>query len=132
MTITAEEVNPTNNTSGLDKLSTHDYENLALININRAPLTGNAISHWRTYSDMTNGKHDESTSYDKQKKKKNPDYSNYGSSLYYDIYPLSKELKTQLYRSLTPVSTTATVNSDVNNDSDTYEPIEVIKIIKKK
>ena len=72
----------------------HDYENLALININRNPLgqnSKNLVSHWRTYSNMADDNHDESTAYEKRN--------------YYDIYPLSKELKLQLYRSLTPLST---------------------------
>eukprot|EP00095_Tigriopus_kingsejongensis_P012314 maker-scaffold284_size223161-snap-gene-1.25 protein:Tk12314 transcript:maker-scaffold284_size223161-snap-gene-1.25-mRNA-1 annotation:"xk-related protein 6" len=102
----------------------HDYENLALININRAPIGG--ITHWRTYSDMANNKHDESTAYEK-KNGSNSDYSNFGSLQYYDIHPLSTELKEQLYRSLTPLSTAATMASDTSNnvsDSDTYEPIE--------
>ena len=76
----------------------HDYENLALININRNPLgqnSKNLVSHWRTYSNMADGNHDESTAYEKRN--------------YYDIYPLSKELKLQLYRSLTPLSTVSNI-----------------------
>ena len=78
----------------------HDYENLALININRNPLgqnSKNLVSHWRTYSNMADGNHDESTAYEKRN--------------YYDIYPLSKELKLQLYRSLTPLSTVSSIYS---------------------
>ncbi len=119
--------------SGNEVITLHDYENLALININRSRL---GVSHWRTYSDMADGKHDESTAYEKNKKNKskNSDYSNYGSLQYYDIYPLSREMKEQLYRSLTPVSTSATVaasgsdnsNNHETSSSDTYEPIETI------
>ena len=68
------------------------------------------VSHWRTYSDMANDNHDESSAYERQK--------------YYDIYPLSKEMKEQLYRSLTPLSTAATMASDSVASNDTYEPIE--------
>lgn len=104
----------------------HDYENMALININRAPL---GVSHWRTYSDMADGKHDESGAYEKKNRVLNQsNLTNNGSSLhYYDIYPLSKEMKEQLYRSLTPLSTAATMASDTMtnvSESDTYEPIE--------
>ena len=69
-----------------------------------------APTHWRTYSNMADGNHDESGAYEKQK--------------YYDIYPLSKELKEQLYRSLTPLSTAATMASESVASNDTYEPIE--------
>lgn len=124
-TIPLDVVNPALSTPQRNApLPFHDYENLALININRAPLGG--ISHWRTYSDMANDKHDESTAYEK-KKMLHSDYSNFGSLQYYDIHPLSTELKEQLYRSLTPLSTAATMASDSSNnvsDSDTYEPIE--------
>ncbi len=122
---------------GSGRIMVHDYENLALVNINRARSgAGGAISHWRTYSDMAGNKHDESTAYEKKKvsaaaEKGNSDYSNYSSLQYYDIYPLSREMKEKLYRSLTPVSTTATVASDTNtvvSDSDTYEPIETYSL----
>ena len=57
------------------------------------------------------GKHDESSAYERQP--------------YYDIYPLSKEMKEQLYRSLTPLSTAATCGgSESVASNDTYEPIE--------
>jgi hypothetical protein len=125
--------------------TTHDYENLALININRGAV--GSVRHWRTYSDMAGSMHDESTAYDKskmetaaaaEKKKNNADYSNcYGSLQYYDIYPLSREIKEQLYKSITPgggalpSSTAATVagsdtatSSTDRSCSDTYEPIE--------
>ena len=125
--ITTERLDP-NREGNIDSLSAHDYENLALININRTAL---GVTHWRTYSDMANSKHDESTAYERQKlsKTSNSDYSNYNSLQYYDIYPLSKEIKQQLYRSLTPVSSTAatmaTSDTATNvTDSDTYEPIE--------
>ena len=125
-TIDPEDVLPSKHkkTKCLDKVSVHDYENLALVNINRVTKQG-VISHWRTYSDMANAGHDESTAYERKKSK---DYSNYGSLQYYDIYPLSKEMKDQLYRSITPASSTAaTMASDTGtlvSDSDTYEPIE--------
>ncbi|TRY61950.1 hypothetical protein TCAL_08880 [Tigriopus californicus] len=124
-TIPLDVVNPALSTPQRNApLPFHDYENLALININRAPQGG--VSHWRTYSDMANDKHDESTAYEKRKML-HSDYSNFGSLQYYDIHPLSTELKEQLYRSLTPLSTAATMASDRSNnvsDSDTYEPIE--------
>ena len=104
----------------------HDYENLALININRCLATAEGetkaaaagVTHWRTYSDMANSRHDESTAYERNRKasisgnssnnsgirrskKEDPnssrrknaaDYSNcYGSLKYYDIYPLSRD-----------------------------------------
>ena len=107
-TISLEALNPTKDQ--ISNVSNHDYENLALININRN-LIGNyncnsatnnhhnsKVTHWRTYSNMADGNHDESTAYEKRN--------------YYDIYPLSKELKEQLYRSLTPLSTAATMASD--------------------
>ena len=99
----------------------HDYENLALININRAPQ-GQGVTHWRTYSDMANSNHDESKAYERTKMANTA-----GNQSYYDIYPLSKEMKDRLYRSLTPLSTAATMASDTNtvvSESDTYEPIE--------
>ena len=111
-TISLEALNPTN----LTNVSNHDYENMALININRQVMSDQGSSkpvaptHWRTYSNMADGKHDESSAYEKQK--------------YYDIYPLSKELKEQLYRSLTPLSTAATMASESVASNDTYEPIE--------
>ena len=99
----------------------HDYENLALININRCLATTEGetraaaagVTHWRTYSDMANSRHDESTAYERNRKasisgnssnnsgmrrsnssrrKNAADYSNcYGSLKYYDIYPLSRD-----------------------------------------
>jgi hypothetical protein len=36
-------------------LSSHDYENLALININRSAIA-KGMAHWRTYSDMADNK----------------------------------------------------------------------------
>ena len=58
--------------------------------------------------------------------------STYSNLAFCDIYPLSRAMKQQLYRSLTPVSTAATVAtspeiSDVASDlnsNHTYEPIE--------
>ena len=58
--------------------------------------------------------------------------SNYSNLAFCDIYPLSRAMREQLYRSLTPVSTAATVAtspdvSDINSDlnsNHTYEPIE--------
>ena len=106
-TISLEALNPTNVTH----VSNHDYENMALININRAGTSlAHKVSHWRTYSNMADSKHDESCAYERQN--------------YYDIYPLSKEMKEQLYRSLTPLSTAATMASDSVASNDTYEPIE--------
>ena len=67
---------------------------MALININRASFA-KGIAHWRTYSDMADNKHDDSIA---AERKKNKDYSNYNSLHYFDIYPLSKEIKDQLYR----------------------------------
>lgn len=53
-------------------------------------------------------------------------FSNYSTLAFCDIYPLSKAMKDQLYRSLTPVSTTATMASslDTSDSNHTYEPIE--------
>ena len=48
----------------ISNLTSHDYENLALVNINRMPL---GPTHWRTYSDMANSRHDDSTKYEKSK-----------------------------------------------------------------
>ena len=76
--------------------------------------TSQPVSHWRTYSNMADGKHDESSAYEKQK--------------YYDIYPLSKEMKEQLYRSLTPLSTAATMASESVASNDTYEPIGNVEL----
>ena len=120
-TISLEALNPSKDPNDLlTNVSNHDYENMALININRNyPLNlstsnkvpSNGVSHWRTYSNMADSNHDESTAYEKQN--------------YYDIYPLSKEMKVQLYRSLTPLSTAATMASSTSVASnDTYEPIE--------
>ena len=107
-TISLEALNPLPK-GQISHVSNHDYENLALININRNPQMSKN-SHWRTYSNMADGQHDESTAYEKRN--------------YYDIYPLSKQLKEQLYRSLTPLSTAATMASDSVALNDTYEPIE--------
>ena len=107
-TISLEALNP----HSVTHVSNHDYENMALININRNSGVNQKIvpTHWRTYSNMADGKHDESSAYERQK--------------YYDIYPLSKEMKEQLYRSLTPLSTAATMASESVASNDTYEPIE--------
>ena len=50
----------------------------------------------------------------------------YSNLAFCDIYPLSKQLKEQLYRSLTPVSTAATMaySLDTSDSNHTYEPIE--------
>lgn len=113
-TISLEALHPSGNGNAVN-MSNHDYENLALININRSTLASNnskKVSHWRTYSNMADSKHDESSAYERQK--------------YYDIYPLSRQLKEQLYRSLTPLSTAATMASSDHSvaSNDTYEPIE--------
>ena len=65
-TISLDILNPGNGLPGPDisNLTSHDYENLALVNINRAPL---GPMHWRTYSDMANSRHDDSTKYEKSK-----------------------------------------------------------------
>jgi len=127
-TISMDILNPGNAAPDTSNLAGHDYENLALVNINRAPL---GVQHWRTYSDVADGGHDESTKYEKQNKlngTSSTDYSTYSSLAYCDIYPLSKEMKEQLYRSLTPVSTAATMSSSIANSdvssNHTYEPIE--------
>ncbi len=114
-TISLEALNPSKSGQSFANMSNHDYENMALININREafkPGQPSQVSHWRTYSNMADGNHDESCAYDRMK--------------YYDIYPLSKEMKEQLYRSLTPLSTAATMASSdsVASTTDTYEPIE--------
>ena len=102
-TISLEALNPGSTSKEQQEvphIRNHDYENLALININRNPLgqnSKNLVSHWRTYSNMADGNHDESTAYEKRN--------------YYDIYPLSKELKLQLYRSLTPLSTVSSIHN---------------------
>jgi len=132
-TISLDILNPENGPPDISSFSSHDYENLALVNINRAPL---GPQHWRTYSDMANSRHDDSTKYDRSKlnftSSSDYSYSNYSNLAYCDIYPLSKAMKEQLYRSLTPVSTSATmatspdvsdINSDLNSNH-TYEPIE--------
>ena len=117
------------------------------------------MTHWRTYSDMANSRHDESTAYErgggrnasisgksegrnsnsgKDGGRKSADYSNcYGSLKYYDIYPLSREMKEQLYKTITPSGNARTgkggqeeqeeEEAGVNlttSTSDTYEPIE--------
>ena len=142
-------------------LTPHDYENLALINIKRCLATeGTAgVTHWRTYSDMANSRHDDSTAYDKNTNRKRSgnnsssrrktakeepnsskgknaaDYSNcYGSLKYYDIYPLSREMKEQLYKNITPGKGASKSGKEEHEDeetnnvttstSDTYEPIE--------
>ena len=65
-TISLDILNPGTAAAGPDisALACHDYENLALVNINRAPL---GPTHWRTYSDMANSRHDDSTKYEKSK-----------------------------------------------------------------
>ena len=63
-TIPLDILNPGTHSRDLSSFSSHDYENLALVNINRAPL---GVQHWRTYSDMANSKHDESTKYERNK-----------------------------------------------------------------
>lgn len=57
-TISLDILNP--ETRDMSSYSGHDYENLALVNVNRAPLE----QHWRTYSDMANSRHDDSTKYE--------------------------------------------------------------------
>ena len=120
-------------------LASHDYENLALININRG---GIGVRHWKTYSDMADDTHDNSVSYERAKQEqlnntqhstssKDRRHADYSSLHYFDIYPLSREMKDQLYRSITPISTAATMASDSQTnitDSDTYEPIETYAI----
>ena len=73
-TISMDILNPSGGLPDTSNLSGHDYENLALININRAPL---GVSHWRTYSDVADGGHDESTKYDKQNKLNGTSSSDY-------------------------------------------------------
>ena len=128
-TIPLEVLNPHINDESLTvnpSTSFHDYENLALININRNNVGG--VRHWKTYSDMDDEVHDESVSCDRSKKQRS--FADYSSIHYFDIYPLSKEIKDQIYRSITPISTAATMASDSgtnfnsDNTSDTYEPIE--------
>jgi len=130
-TISLDILNPEHGPPDISSFSSHDYENLALVNINRAPL---GPQHWRTYSDMATSRHDDSTKYDKSRLNftSSSDYSNYSNLAFCDIYPLSKAMKEQLYRSITPVSTAATmatspdvsdINSDMNSNH-TYEPIE--------
>ena len=65
-TISLDILAPSHGPPGPDisNLTSHDYENLALVNINRAPL---GPLHWRTYSDMANSRHDDSTKYEKSK-----------------------------------------------------------------
>ena len=61
---------------------------------------------------MANSRHDDSTKYDKVKLNftSSSNYSDYSNFAFCDIYPLSKEMKGKLYRSLTPVSTAATLS----------------------
>jgi hypothetical protein len=63
-TISLDVLNPESGPPDISGFSGHDYENLALVNINRNPLGGH---HWRTYSDMANGRHDDSTKYEKNR-----------------------------------------------------------------
>ena len=63
-TISLDILNPESGPPDISGFSGHDYENLALVNINRAPLGG---QHWRTYSDMATGRHDDSTKYEKNR-----------------------------------------------------------------
>ena len=143
-TIPLEVLNPNIEAAGCNirnnsNLASHDYENLALININRGAI---GVKHWKTYSNMADEDHDNSISYDRARKvhlnntnpsttsteQRNADYS---SLNYFDIYPLSREMKEQLYRSITPISTAATMASDSQTnvtDSDTYEPIETYAV----
>ena len=127
-TISLDILNPETGPPDISGFSSHDYENLALVNINRAPL---GPMHWRTYSDMANSRHDDSTKYDKVKLNftSSSNYSDYSNFAFCDIYPLSKEMKGKLYRSLTPVSTAATMatsldRSESGESNHTYEPIE--------
>ena len=141
-TIPLEVLDPTmntcdNNTTRNPALASHDYENLALININRGAMS---VRHWKTYSNMANEEHDNSVSYDRARKlnmtshsatSTDPNNADYSSLHYFDIYPLSRQMKEQLYRSITPISTAATMASDTQTnvtDSDTYEPIETYAI----
>lgn len=67
-TISLDILNPGARVSGggcgdLSGFSGHDYENLALVNVNREQLG----HHWRTYSDMANSRHDDSTKYERNK-----------------------------------------------------------------
>ena len=64
-TISLDVLNPGTLARDISSYSSHDYENLALVNINRDALNG--AQHWRTYSDMATSKHDDSTKYEKQK-----------------------------------------------------------------
>ena len=64
-TISLDVLNPGTHSRDISSFSSHDYENLALVNINRDVLNG--AQHWRTYSDMANSRHDDSTKYEKQK-----------------------------------------------------------------
>ena len=142
-TIPLEVLDPTmngvcdNNIARNPALASHDYENLALININRGAMS---VRHWKTYSNMANEEHDNSVSYDRARKlnmtthstsSADPNHADYSSLHYFDIYPLSRQMKEQLYRSITPISTAATMASDTQtnvSDSDTYEPIETYAI----
>jgi hypothetical protein len=63
-TIPLDILNPESGPPDISGFAGHDYENLALVNINRAPLGGH---HWRTYSDMATGRHDDSTKYEKNR-----------------------------------------------------------------
>ena len=59
-------------------------------------------------------------------------FSNYSNLAFCDVYPLTRAMREQLYRSLTPVSTAATMASSPErtsiasdlNSNHTYEPIE--------
>ena len=66
-TISLDVLNPQHSggSKNVSVFSSHDYENLALVNINRAPMMEG--SHWRTYSDMATSRHDDSTKYEKSK-----------------------------------------------------------------
>ena len=65
-TISLDILNPhlSGGSKDVSAFSSHDYENLALVNINRGPLGAN---HWRTYSDMATSRHDDSTKYERNK-----------------------------------------------------------------
>ncbi|XP_040583865.1 uncharacterized protein [Lepeophtheirus salmonis] len=91
----------------------HDYENMALVNINRG---GIGVSHWKTYSDMASFQHDDSGSTER-KQYSTSSSTDYESMHYYDVYPLSKKLQDKLVKNLNSTSP----------ESDTYEPIEVFE-----
>ncbi|QQP54605.1 XK-related protein, partial [Caligus rogercresseyi] len=95
------------------ELGPHDYENMALVNINRGAF---GVSHWKPYSDMANYQHDDSSS-SERKPCNTSSSTDYESMHYYDVYPLSKRLQDKLVKNLAPATP----------ESDTYEPIEVFE-----